>query len=711
MATWLAMAAVSRELADGFVVGIEGAWGSGKSSLVHLARHQWEMMEGDKKPVIVDFNPWLVGERDALLVSLFDDLRRKIDGIKLEAGDATGTSFTAVKDAIKTADQITAKLKSFGRRLTPLRYVAEGVSYFDLIPGATLAAKTLKKIEEASQQPDIELEESTESLIDLKADLDDALGTLNRRIIVIIDDLDRLEPKEIMEILRLVRSVADFKNVTYVLCYDGAIVTEAINSAMAIQDGGRFLEKIVQLEINIPRPESFALRRMFQSQLADLIPDLDEEAQDRMRHVIDRWGGRYLTTPRLVHKVMDSIRFAWPNLAAKVDAADYVFLQLLKAGNRQYYDWVESYVTTVVSMELDDCHVEESSKFRLQEEFVKIFEEEKNGGKLTSELLNLEFILPLVSSSIYGNEKLYFYRGGSVGGIAARYKRLASAHHSRLYFAGYQPTSVPEEEHIEALINAAAISAEAIEKFFETLVDQGDASKLPSMIDLLCDGWEDKLTPEHARNLVTAFAEIMDLPEIVSSGGYDWKRPNIWHGAERLMLGLRSRINSDPFSFALLVKDGAALGWLNHLVRGESFRHSALDPRLEKPEDRWLMTDDQINEAKILLLDRIENMSAEALLATPSPNEIIYNWHDLGDSSKVRNFIHALGNENFVSLMEAMANIISSDAGPIITKEIQGYIDYDKARDRITSLATDDGPLNKRAKTILKQFENGDKRD
>lgn len=46
--------------------------------------------------------------------------------------------------------------------------------------------------------------------------------------IVMLDDLDRLEPAQAVEVIRLVKSVADFPRFRYLLCYDKAVLSEAI---------------------------------------------------------------------------------------------------------------------------------------------------------------------------------------------------------------------------------------------------------------------------------------------------------------------------------------------------------------------------------------------------------------------------------------------------------------------------------------------------
>ena len=73
MAGHLASSFVQNDLSRGFVVGVEGAWGSGKSSLVNLALE--ELIGQKDGPRVVRFAPWLVGNRNELLAQLFSDLK------------------------------------------------------------------------------------------------------------------------------------------------------------------------------------------------------------------------------------------------------------------------------------------------------------------------------------------------------------------------------------------------------------------------------------------------------------------------------------------------------------------------------------------------------------------------------------------------------------------------------------------------------------
>src|SRR5271165_4868712 len=95
----IATSLVDRASEDGLVIGVEGTWGSGKSSLLFLISDELGRLPKDRQPTVIDFRPWLIGNRDALITSLFGELSRQLDQVALNAGDATRISVAKAKEA------------------------------------------------------------------------------------------------------------------------------------------------------------------------------------------------------------------------------------------------------------------------------------------------------------------------------------------------------------------------------------------------------------------------------------------------------------------------------------------------------------------------------------------------------------------------------------------------------------------------------------
>ena len=73
IAEQLAKAIAGQRSPNGFVFAIEGRWGSGKTTLINLTIEALKTL-GPIAPEIVTFSPWLIGDREELLRSLFDEL-------------------------------------------------------------------------------------------------------------------------------------------------------------------------------------------------------------------------------------------------------------------------------------------------------------------------------------------------------------------------------------------------------------------------------------------------------------------------------------------------------------------------------------------------------------------------------------------------------------------------------------------------------------
>src|SRR5215469_8010810 len=77
----IATSLVDRASEEGLVIGVEGAWGSGKSSLLFLIDEELRSLPKDRVPTIINFRPWLIGNRDALITSLFAELSGQLDHV------------------------------------------------------------------------------------------------------------------------------------------------------------------------------------------------------------------------------------------------------------------------------------------------------------------------------------------------------------------------------------------------------------------------------------------------------------------------------------------------------------------------------------------------------------------------------------------------------------------------------------------------------
>ncbi len=225
----------------GVVFGLLGPYGSGKTSILNMVEET--LKETTENPVVLWFNPWLFSGTEQLVEHFFEELAAQL----LEESD----------DRLR---KIGKALERYGMLLGPLRYVpgvgryAEGAEKATRILGGLLKGR----------------EEKPVSVRTRRRELETVLNELNGRIVIFIDDLDRLSRKdEIQDVVRLVRLSADLPNVVFVMAFDRWRVEEALAGVEG--DGRAYLEKIVQVVHDIPAIREVDLSRVLVEEVNRII--------------------------------------------------------------------------------------------------------------------------------------------------------------------------------------------------------------------------------------------------------------------------------------------------------------------------------------------------------------------------------------------------------------------------------------------------------
>jgi len=167
------------------------------------------------------------------------------------------------------------------------------------------------------------------SLESAKSELALALKQAGKRIVVIIDDLDRLLPSEMRAMFSLVKSLGDLPGVFYVLSYDHIAVSRALKEGPEPIEP-EFLEKIVQVPLKLPPPWQPEIRQLFFAKLNSVILDAVPSDESRWRKVFFEAIEPYIRNPRDVTRLANTLQVIWPNVAGDVDLTDLLILTALQ---------------------------------------------------------------------------------------------------------------------------------------------------------------------------------------------------------------------------------------------------------------------------------------------------------------------------------------------------------------------------------------------
>ena len=282
------------DASQGCVLAVMGQWGSGKTSVLNLVKESLQ----NKEMIVVDYNPWLLSGTEALVAGLFGEINAQF------------------KQRGKRYRSIATKMLRYSELVAPFAAIPIAGSWS---AGLLAMATFVRKFRELRSI----------SITTQKEQVTKALRNLDHPIVVIIDDIDRLDRAEVREIFKLVRLTASFPNVIYLLSFDRARVEIAL-----AEDGvpGRaYLEKIVQNGFEIPMlPKKVITREVAQaldSALEQVNVRLDREVWDNtlLNIVVPA-----IKNMRDVRRLAMAVRSTAATLTDSVEISDIVALESMR---------------------------------------------------------------------------------------------------------------------------------------------------------------------------------------------------------------------------------------------------------------------------------------------------------------------------------------------------------------------------------------------
>jgi hypothetical protein len=286
----LAAEVIAASAARGYVMGLTGPWGSGKTSILNMTVDAL----GDQA-IVVHFNPWMFSGTEALVSSFFAEISKQLD--KKEA----------------KLKNIAGKLATYGQVLSP---VAAVIGASTVVQGAANILQTLS---------------AAPSVIEQHDELRQMLEELDKRLVVVVDDVDRLRPAEVLDIVRLVRLVGDFPNTLYLLAFDRHRVEECLGEG-DLERGRAYLEKIVQVTHDVPAARQPDVTAIFIAGLAPMLdalpvgPFSTPDWQNILTFVIRP----LLVTPRHVQRLLGSLSMTMRLVGDEVAVADLVGIEAVR---------------------------------------------------------------------------------------------------------------------------------------------------------------------------------------------------------------------------------------------------------------------------------------------------------------------------------------------------------------------------------------------
>lgn len=317
---------------DGLVIGLYGKWGSGKTSIINMTT---DILDPDKKkksndstskretshsdeinknkPIVYKFSPWNYSDKSDLIGLFFRGLKHEIE----DSG----------KDSFKN---------TVGRLLTDYIEVLDTVSMLPIIgSGAAAILKLLAQAQKLKNIREADLDKTKEKL-------EEALKDSRQKIVVVIDDIDRLTNSQIRDIFQLVKQVGNFPYVTYILAMDRDMVRKALEEGSNF-DGEEYLDKIIQIPFEIPRLRKDEVDKLFLEELDKIICNFQYDVKLDMVYwekVFKNCISPFIRTIRDVHRVINVFRFRYGMLYEETAFEDMIAITTLEVLESELYKWI-----------------------------------------------------------------------------------------------------------------------------------------------------------------------------------------------------------------------------------------------------------------------------------------------------------------------------------------------------------------------------------
>ena len=244
-------------------VGVFGLWGAGKSTLLNLIKQEYE----DREDVVcVSINAWMFENYEDAKIAIMETLLRELEGLE----SIPETLKKKLKNLIKKIDffKVGTKLVSTAAPIVagvvtgnPLPIVLNLPNNIkDFGEAIKNVSDSICGLKEEYLKDDTKTEDSVVNNVRrFRDEFEDSLADEKiKRVVVLIDDLDRCQPDRIIETLEVIKLFLSVNKTTFIIAADENVIQYAIKKKYPNIEGfhveldKEYIEKIIQLPIYIP---------------------------------------------------------------------------------------------------------------------------------------------------------------------------------------------------------------------------------------------------------------------------------------------------------------------------------------------------------------------------------------------------------------------------------------------------------------------------
>jgi len=704
-----------------------------------LASESIKKSDHENKPTIIEFNPWVFSEEDRLGEHLFNEIAKELEirnDTDKDKKIAKKLKFYASLLSLAPEENLLASLSSktllilgligiSGSQIIhwfniPSNWVQNGL----LIAGFLLVLLELFKgyLTKLASFFEKKADYYSKSVSEVKREIKKELTNRKKKLVIVIDDIDRLNKSEIRQIFRLIRVNADFPNTIYFLAFDRKIVEKNLEEQAGVS-GKDYLNKIVQVNFDVPFAKPSKISTFLFKELDRILSVLPESAQKYFGQDDQYWANIYHSGFKDFFKnIRDVKRFAsslefnisqmYQDNVMEVNPIDFIAIEAIRVFAPDFYSFMRDKNTLFTSTDRNDKSSRDNNPRKEEiERALKELPDEIH----ESVIKLLKRLFPQVDGIFqYG----YSTHGHDWQSSWSNNLRACATNNFDSYF-----TLIPggdEDEmsqfEIEEILDKTN-SAENLEKILREYIEKKKIRKVLQRIqDFTSD--QSRISQDDAKNVVKALFNISDdLPE---------EKVGMWDfGADmdlmRIIYQLLKRETDKNKNFEVLKEVIPLSKGLFGPVQKVSLESSRKEKG--KDSDEFIVPEDKIEELQKLCLEKIKGTNVDDLLKHKNLLYILYRWKEWDKEDKWKEFIKEVDNDN-QKLLAFIAKFVSESRSQTIGdygvkvvkkfnyKSLADFLDLEQVKTKIEEIKKQNSEEYKDNKEAVDLFlDNFDKKD
>lgn len=587
---------------EGLVFALFAPWGNGKTTCLNFIQYYIENNQGYEKPIIVWFNPWWFSGHGDLLNQFFKEFK------------ATLGKKDAFKDLIN-------KLAGFGEIVSEIPEPTGIVKYLGKI------LPSFNKMQEKQAR-------------EIKEEIAKEIKKQGVRILIIIDDIDRLSADEIVSIFRVIKAVANFPRTSYLIAFDKDVVVRALKRVQKVS-GENYLEKIVQVPFDLPLPDKISLRKLFFEMLDKIFAGTPEELFDRTYFGNVFWDGidHFIRTVRNANRLTNALKITYPSVVGEVNPVDFLAIETIRIFLPEIYYLIRS------NPEMFSGHSESRGIFGPGIEDIKPFHNNwlnqlpENDKETVKKLMLRIFpkLRAVFDKTHYGPDWESDWR---------KKLRICSPEKFPIYFK----FAIPDGQISNAEMKAFLALAENTDTFSNVLLEllnqrsSDGRTRASVFLEMMEDYTKKEIPEDHFKNILQSLFNVGDqllAPEDEPHGLFGFGN-DVLMG--RIMFQLLKRYDNQQERFEILKEvftNGVALSTIVREISVLGQQHGKHGSEVDEQKDR-LVGYLHLEELEHIGLKKIKDAATSGdLIKSSKFASILYRWKEWENDDAPKKWIES----------------------------------------------------------------------